>query len=256
MTAALRRSHEGLTALVRPLDGQTLRSESYDTGWSIDQVLSHLGSQAELYQGWVTAGIEGKPMPGRETFPPVWARWDEMTPEEHRAESAAANAALVERFEGLTDDEIDGFSLDFFGMPTDAAGLVRSRLAEHAVHAWDIAVALDARAVVDPVAVGMVVDQLARTAAWSGKPAGETFTVLVRTSAPARTVVVEVADAVVVRELVDGEPTTSTDGVVELPAEAWLRLVYGRLDDEHTPSSVTSSGERGVADLRAVFRGV
>jgi hypothetical protein len=133
---------------------------------------------------------------------------------------------------------------------------VRSRLAEHAVHAWDVAVALDARAVVDPVAVGLVVDQLARTAAWSGKPAGDRFTVLVRTTAPDRVVVVEVADAVVVHELAAGEPAPSTDGVVEMSAEAWLRLVYGRLDEAHTPSSVTSSGERGVADLRAVFRGI
>ena len=254
--AALRRSHEGLSALVKPLDGETLRGQSYDTEWSIDQVLSHLGSQAELYQGWVSAGLEGRPMPGTETFPAVWARWDQMTPEEHRAESATANAALVERFESLSDDELDRFSLDFFGSHADGTAIARSRLAEHAVHAWDVAVALDPRAVVDPVAVGLVLDQLDRTAGWSGKPGDDRFSVLVRTSDPQRTLVVDVADAVQVRALDDSAPAPAADGVIELPAEAWLRLVYGRLDEAHTPASVSSTGARGVADLRAVFRGL
>jgi uncharacterized protein (TIGR03083 family) len=256
LTAALRRSHEGLTALVKPLDGPTLRSQSYDTEWSVHQVLSHLGSQAELYQGWVSAGLEGRPMPGRDTFPAVWAKWDAMSPEEHRGESAVANATLVERFEGLTDDEIANFSLDFFGTQTDGAGIIRSRLAEHAVHSWDVAVTLDPHAMVDPVAVSLVFDQLDRMAAWSGKPGRERFSVLVRATEPRRTLVVDVGDTVQVRAIANGEAEPVTEGAVELPAEAWLRLVYGRLDEAHTPTSITSTGTRGVADLRAVFLGI
>jgi MDMPI C-terminal domain len=41
---------------------------------------------------------------------------------------------------------------------------------------------------------------------------------------------------------------------VTMPAEALLRLAYGRLDPDHTPSSV--SGDAGVLDkLRAIFPG-
>jgi hypothetical protein len=48
------------------------------------------------------------------------------------------------------------------------------------------------------------------------------------------------------------------DGVaaadLTLPAEAFLRLVYGRLDAAHTPSSVTGDTAR-LADLRKAFPG-
>jgi len=41
---------------------------------------------------------------------------------------------------------------------------------------------------------------------------------------------------------------------VTMPAEALLRLAYGRLDAAHTPASVT--GEADVLDkLRAIFPG-
>jgi hypothetical protein len=41
---------------------------------------------------------------------------------------------------------------------------------------------------------------------------------------------------------------------VRMPAEALLRLTYGRLDAAHTPASV--SGDAGALDkLRAIFPG-
>ena len=67
-----------------------------------------------------------------------------------------------------------------------------------------------------------------------------------------RDLVVEVADPVVVRT---AEPDDDYDGSVDLPAEAFLRLVYGRLDVDRTPDH-SESGARGLADLRRVFPGV
>ncbi|HEY1739196.1 MAG TPA: hypothetical protein VGI86_10820, partial [Acidimicrobiia bacterium] len=40
---------------------------------------------------------------------------------------------------------------------------------------------------------------------------------------------------------------------VELPAEAFIRLVYGRLDADHTPPSVHSTVD--LSELRAAFPG-
>jgi hypothetical protein len=40
---------------------------------------------------------------------------------------------------------------------------------------------------------------------------------------------------------------------VELPAEALLRLVYGRLDPDHTPAQVIGAGT--LDELREVFPG-
>ena len=51
-------------------------------------------------------------------------------------------------------------------------------------------------------------------------------------------------------QLVDGDAAAD----LTLPAEAFLRLVYGRLDPAHTPSSVTGDTGR-LADLRKAFPG-
>jgi hypothetical protein len=52
------------------------------------------------------------------------------------------------------------------------------------------------------------------------------------------------------------ESVAESDEAVEdlaLPAEAFIRLVYGRLDPDHTP---TFRGDAGALDrLRAVFPG-
>jgi hypothetical protein len=50
--------------------------------------------------------------------------------------------------------------------------------------------------------------------------------------------------------LVDGVAAAD----LTLPAEAFVRLVYGRLDRAHTPSSVTGDTAR-LADLRKAFPG-
>ncbi|HTD49062.1 MAG TPA: hypothetical protein VK771_00595, partial [Acidimicrobiia bacterium] len=47
---------------------------------------------------------------------------------------------------------------------------------------------------------------------------------------------------------------SSTDPNLTMPAEGLIRLVYGRLDPAHTPTSVT--GDAGALDqLRKVFPG-
>jgi hypothetical protein len=50
----------------------------------------------------------------------------------------------------------------------------------------------------------------------------------------------------------------AADGVaaadLTLPAEAFVRLVYGRLDPAHTPASVSGNHSR-LADLRKAFPG-
>jgi hypothetical protein len=47
----------------------------------------------------------------------------------------------------------------------------------------------------------------------------------------------------------------SKDQALELPAEALLRLVVGRLDAAHTPPVALSAGHVTLDDLRRVFPG-
>src|SRR5579872_2217553 len=84
--AALRHSQDRLASLVRPLTPEQLRAPSYHD-WTIAQVLGHMGSQAEIFEGWLTAAVERTEPPGNETMQPIWDAWDGRSPDEQAADS-------------------------------------------------------------------------------------------------------------------------------------------------------------------------
>jgi len=250
--AGLRSSTDRLRTITDSLGAEELSGPSYDEGWTIAQVLSHLGSQAEIFSAFLDAGLSGGEPPGPDAFPPIWDRWNAKTPEQQARDSVRANATLIERFESLSDEQLDTFRLSMFGMELDAAGVVRMRLSEHALHTWDVAVSLDPRAQVAPDAVELLVDTLGALAARTGKAHGQRLRVRIETTAPSRAFWLAVDDSVTLKPI-DGEPPGET--AVQLPAEALTRLVYGRLDPEHTPAGITTRGVQ-LDDLRAVFPGL
>jgi hypothetical protein len=133
-------------------------------------------------------------------------------------------------------------------MSFDFDAYLGTRLNEHALHTWDIEVAGDPAATIPEQVVAMVVDNLELVAHYTAKSTGDTRTVTVATTRPPRRFTVALTP-----ESVTFSPTTvegATD--VELTAEAFARLVYGRLDPEHTPRN----DEGPVLDvLRRVFPG-
>jgi len=248
--AVLRNSQDRLASIVRPLSPEQLRDPSYHD-WTITQVLGHLGSQAELFEGWLTAAVDRTDPPGRESVQPVWDAWNARTPEQQAADSITSNERLVQRFERLTDDQLARMHLNLFGMEVDAVGLVRLRLAEHSVHTWDVAVALDPTALVASDAVALLIDTLGFLANRVGKPQDKTFRLSVHTSAPERHLSLRVGDTVELTEWTEGP----ADGELRIPAEAFLRLIYGRLDRDHAPP-VELTGGLTLDDLRRIFPGV
>ena len=179
--AAVRSSHDRFAALVEPLSAAEVEGPSYASEWSIAQVASHLGSQAEIFSRFLEAGLTDGPAPGSEIFGPIWDRWNALSATEQVQQSVAANAALVARLEQTTAEERASFSLSLFGTEADLPGFAAMRLGEHAVHTWDVAVALDPAATMSADAVDLLVDQLGRTAARSGKPVAGAAPVAIRT---------------------------------------------------------------------------
>ncbi len=246
----LRNSHDRLAALVQPLGPDQLRAQSYDDDWTIAQVLSHLGSGAEIGELNLSAALTGTGEMDRDAFQPIWDAWNNRTPEAQAADCLAWDERHVSRLEQLTGDELAAIRLDFFGRQLDAAGLIRMRLAEHAVHTWDVAVTGDPAATVAPDAVPEALAQISQLLSFVAKPAGDSFRVRVRTTAPDGDYLLDVGEPVTLSGWVDG---TEVDGVLELPAEALLRLLYGRLDPAHTPGYRAEGIE--LDRLRAVFPG-
>ena len=247
--SALRHSHDRLQALVGPLDLAQLEQRSYASEWSIAQVLSHLGSGAEIFGLFLQAGLTGQEPPGRDNIVPIWNTWNAKDPQTQATDGLRADEATVERFESLDPEQKAGLRLHLFGMDMDITGLARMRVSEHAIHTWDVAVALDPSATVAPDAVGLLIDTVGQLAARSAKPDGKERRIRVSTSDPGRHFVLETDEAISLTES-DGE-----DGWPELrlPSEAFVRLVYGRLGPHHTPP-VEADGV-DLDELRQLFPG-
>lgn len=246
----LRNSHNRLAGLVQRLGPDQLRAQSYDTDWTIAQVLSHLGSGAEIATLGLSAALSGNGQIDQAAWPPIWDAWNNRTPEAQAADCLAWDERHVSRLEQLTGEELAAIRLEFFGRQLDAAGLIRMRLSEHAMHTWDVAVAGDPAATVLPEAVPEALAQIGPLLSFVAKPAGDSFRVRVRTTSPDGDYVLDVGEPVSLSSWVDG---SAVDGVLDLPAEALLRLLYGRLDPAHTPA-YTGDGI-DLDRLRAVFPG-
>ena len=251
--SALRDSHDRLRASVEPLGPDQLTQRSYPSEWTIAQVLSHLGSQAEIFGLILDAGLAGQEPPGPEEFPPVWDRWNARDPQAQATDALRADQATLERLESMDADERERLHLKLFGMDIDTTGFARLRLSEHAVHTWDVLVALDPAATLAPDAVALLIDMAGQVAGRSAQPDGQQRTVRVSTTDPKRQFILETGDEVSLTAA-DGDAAPEP-GLAELrlPAEALIRLVYGRLDEAHTPPAEATGVELG--ELRPIFRG-
>ena len=247
--AALRNSHERLAALTKPLVSGQLNGRSYDSEWTIAQVLAHLGSGAEIAQLTLAAALSGTRVE-QEAYQPIWDAWNAKAPQEQAEDCLSSDQAHISRLEQLTDGELATISYETFGMQLDAVGLVRLRLSEHALHTWDVAGALDPAAQVAPDAVALLMSFVPAVAGWAGGPAGEEFSVRLRGTGPEADFLLSVTGSV----LLAPWPGEGAAAEIGLPDESLLRLVYGRLDPAHTPPVVT--GDPADLDrVRAVFPG-
>jgi len=248
---ALRGSHDRLSAIVAGLDSDGLRKQSYASEWSIAQVLSHLGSGAEIFLLNLDAGLTGGEPPERSAFEAIWDTWNARTPDEQAKQSMVANETLVSRVESLSPEQAAAFSVPMFGMTMDLPGILRMRLSEHAVHTWDVAVAVDPAARVSPDAVGLLIDGMARMMPWMGKKAASPQVIAVTTTGPDRVFSLDTGGVT----LTPGAAGTPASGSLDLTAEALLRLVYGRVGEPDVASGEVRASNVRLADLQAVFPG-
>ncbi|ULR51523.1 maleylpyruvate isomerase N-terminal domain-containing protein [Streptomyces deccanensis] len=254
--AALRSGHDELASFVAGLTEADLNRRSGSHEWTVAQVLSHLGSGAEIGLAMLEAALTVSPAPGGGFNERVWDRWNAMTARQQADSFRKADEALVQRYEGLDEATRSGLTIDlgFLPAPLDVVGVTGLRLGEFTYHAWDVHVAFDPGANLAPQAVehlfeplDMLIGFLGRTEALDGRK----LSLAVRTTAPERLLGLELGDSVSF-----SETPQHPDGELELPAEALLRLTVGRLDPEHTPAQVRLTSDRvTLDDLRRVFPG-
>jgi len=216
--------------------------------WTIADVLSHLGSGAVILQRTFEDSIGG-----RQTVDgfnqAVWDEWNAKKPGEQAADALVADAAALDALESSTEQQRSDFSIAMGPMQLDFEGFVGLRLSEHVVHTWDVEVVWDPFAELADDAAAVMIDRLAMVAGFAGRPTGAEAEVQVELLRPERRFTVVLAPDSVRLDV--GRPGAEPDLV--LPAAAFIRLVYGRLDPDHTPSDARSAA---LDRLRPVFPGL
>jgi uncharacterized protein (TIGR03083 family) len=249
--AALRSGHTELASVVESKD--TFTGPSACSDWDVSQVLSHLGSGAEIALGSLRRSID----PSASSVPntDIWDRWNAMSPQDRATGFLAANEAVVSAYEALDDATRNDLRIDlgFLPAPVDVATAAGLRLQEFALHSWDVRSADDPTATVAPEAAAELVDRSGLLIGWIGHAdvVAAPVTLVLATTEPERRLGLTIADAVSL-----GDAPEAGDGTLTLPAEAWLRLMTGRLPADQTPASVAvDSAAITLEDLRRVFPG-
>jgi uncharacterized protein (TIGR03083 family) len=165
--------------------------------------------------------------------------------------SLAANEEVISRVEGISAEKRAAFRVAMFGMTLDLAGMLRMRLSEHAVHTWDVAVAVDPAARVSPDAVALLIDGLPQMMAWMGKKAADPEVIVVTTTDPSRTFTLDTGGVT----LTPGNGDAAASGSLDMTAEALLRMVYGRIDETAVPTGEVKASNVNIDGVRAVFPG-
>jgi uncharacterized protein (TIGR03083 family) len=246
--SVLNASAARLRGIVESLDADQLRAPSYATEWSIDGVLSHLGSGADINRARLEAAVEGRDL-ADDFAQPIWDEWNAKSPEERAADALDADRKLLDRVGAIADADRDGLLISMGPLELTLTALLGLRLNEHALHTWDIAAMFTPEATLPVDAASLCVDNLAMIVQFTGKPTGTRHQLNVRTTEPRRDFVLDLGDDAV--SLAPSDRGSEPD--VELPAEAFVRLVYGRMDPEHTPPV---SGRADLDELRRAFPGV
>lgn len=253
---AHQRTYERLADLVGTLTDDDLTRASGASEWTLAQVLSHVGSGAEITLDTLRAAQTGTERPG-DANKAVWARWNAMSPREQADAYLRAGRELDQALAELDPTQRDGLRvpLAFLPEPVGVDLFTGMRLVEAALHAWDVEVAFDPAATIPGDVAAVMVDQyrgpLAFLLGFTAKPAelgSRPVTLTVRAVSPDMTLGLVLGEQA---RLTDAPE--ESDGDLRLPVGSLPRLLSGRL--RPADSGVRVDGPVSLDDLRRVFPG-
>jgi uncharacterized protein (TIGR03083 family) len=233
-------SAQRLADQVEQLTPHQVRQQAYPTEWTVADALSHLGSGATIMRLRLDGEVD---------MQAVWDEWNAKDPDAQADDSLGADSQLQERLYSLTAEDEDRMRFAMGPMELDLLTFLGLRLNEHSLHTWDVAVTFDASATLPDDETALVVETLPMMTRFAGKPTGADRDISIRTVSPDRTFALALRPDGVT--LSPGNTVEAAD--LELPAEALIRLVYGRLDPDHTPAGIVGAGL--LDELRQVFPG-
>jgi uncharacterized protein (TIGR03083 family) len=251
---ALRAEHDALAAIAGQLSDAQLAGPSGASEWTAAQVLSHLGSGAEIALAGYQSTFTGGPPPPEDFNQQVWERWNAMTPAEQASSFVASDQALVAALEALSSEQRESIAIDlgFLPDPLPLGAVLAMRLNETAQHGWDVRVGLDPAAVIAESSAVVLAEHFAGglgfLLGFTGKADAlpEPAVIALREAGLS----LHVQDRVHLTSAA-ADPTATFTG----PLEAAVRLFGGRLTPKYTADHVDVVGNITLDDLRRVFPG-
>lgn len=247
--AALRYEHDTLVMLLPNLPDAVLEQPSGASEWTIAQVLSHLGSGAEISRRPIARAV-GEDVPDEDNQA-IWARWDAASPVDQAAGFVQHDTAYLETVEALTPEQRETASIDlgFLPQPVPVLVALAMRLNEVANHAWDVRVGLDPDAEVSQQSAEVLVElfagELGFLLGFATQP--DRVSQPVRLAVPGAGVTIDEGVSVV-PSLSDASATLTG------PEGATVRLLSGRLRAPYD-GGVSVEGNVTLEELQQVFRG-
>jgi uncharacterized protein (TIGR03083 family) len=258
--STLRAGHDDIVRRVSAMTADDLAARSGATEWSVAQVLSHLGSAAEINHAMLARSLDSVSVDGSagadgQENQRIWDRWNAMTPEQQAIGFIESNGRLVEAYEAIdarsrAESRID---LGYLPAPVDVATAAGFRLNEFTLHGWDVRVASDPEAELDSDAAEQLLDMVPIMLGWLAKPdvLDEPMQVAVELTDTGRVIGLTIDEQTVL-----GAEPARADALLALPTEAFIRLLFGRLGPDHTPAAVKLDGAVTLDRLRQVFPGI
>jgi uncharacterized protein (TIGR03083 family) len=259
LLSTLRASHHQLTTLADRLGPAGLSHPSYAREWTVAQVYSHLGSGAEIGLAGVRAALDGSDVPPDPD--PIWARWNAKTPQAMATDYVDADHRYLAAVEALDDATRERLKVPFQLTSVDLATYLTVRLSEVTLHDWDIRVAFDPAATLAapavPLLIGILITGAAEVSDATTASRLAPAELLIATREPDGRYQLTIDDGLSLRLLDDAAAVAHQPdaGRLELPTEALMRLVAGRLDPDHTPARTVTAGRPTLDDLRKLFPG-
>jgi uncharacterized protein (TIGR03083 family) len=248
VVTAIRREYETLDRWLSAISPAYWEGPTNCTEWTVRQVVSHLGSGAEIHLLTIQEQLDGAAPVTPEVRQRIWSHFDSLAPDALYRDFRGRNLAYLSYLEGLPPDRRER-TVKFFMGERPVAGYAVYRLFELSLHSWDIRVGLDPTVRLLPTSVAPLWSVLAENVNRRAKAEAKTElngTVWgIAVHGP-----VERQMALVVRDgtvaLTDAPPSPPA-ALLRLPAEAFIRLVSGRLPLE----AAEAAGEVAIAGDRA-----
>jgi len=243
----LRESVRHLADVASRIVPEQYTAPAYPSEWSIADTFSHLGSGAVIgRQNFENAIFRRE---NDSSFnATVWDLWNAKTPTAQVADCLASDREYLSALEQSTSQQRAEFEFNLGPYTFDFDGLVGLRLSEHVLHTWDIEVAVEPTTTLAIDAADAVLDNISFIVSMTGKATGQKKRINIQTIDPERHFSLDLDNSAITWS----EGDLDGDVNLTLPAEALVRLIYGRLDVEHSSNLEANAT---IDELRLVFQG-